>query len=274
MQAIAFCHVEKSGGSTLVKLLRQAYGIRHCDIIPVHPGAMEVNVDDLILASRLYPRLISVAGHSIRGRHARAGEKFKEFHFYTLLRDPVKRYLSDYYYHVDTLGYEGDFEDWLKREDRKNFITKVFSPTASVDEAVYVLRSCFSLTGFVEHYDDFLAGLEKISGFPFSQIEYSIENVGAKRRMLELDTYTEEIASANASDVKLVNTLREVSSHQGNVILKEDDRVRHISRVPTRVRLRANHLLNRVYRNLVYKPGIGRKIAPHALPDYLHPNKK
>ena len=274
MQAIAFCHIEKCGGTTLVKLLRKAYGIRHCDIIPVDPGVMEITDDDLDAALRFYPWLNSVAGHSIRGRHAGRGGKFDKFRFYTLLRDPVKRYISDYYYHVDILGYKGGFEDWLKKEDRRNFITKVFSPTASVDEAVHVLRNCFSLIGFVEHYDDFLAGLETISGFPFSKIEYTTENVGARRRSPEVDTYTEETASANAIDVKLVNTMRDIASEQGHVILNEEDRVRPISRVPMRGRLRANHLLNRLYRNLVYKPGIGRKIAPHALPDYLHPNKK
>ena len=274
MQAIAFCHVEKCGGTTLVKLLRQAYGIRHCDIIPINPGVMEVTGDDLDAALRFYPWMNSVAGHCIRGRHARSPGKFEKFRFYTLLRDPVKRYISDYCYHVDILGYKGGLEDWLQREDRRNFMTRVFSPTASVDEAVHVLSNCFSLIGFVEHYDDFLAGLEKIAGFPFSKVAYSIENIGAKRHRLEVDTYTEEIASANAIDVRLVNTMREIASERENVILREEDCARTISKAPMRGRLGANHLFNRLYRNLVYKPGMGRKIAPHALPDYLHPNKK
>ncbi len=93
---LAFIHIEKCGGSTLIHMLRKSFGIYHCDISAKEYVSQLVSKYDFDRVSKLCPSTVSFAGHSIRLYHNKDIEQDKRTGFYTILREPVSRYLSDF----------------------------------------------------------------------------------------------------------------------------------------------------------------------------------
>lgn len=275
---IAFCHIEKCAGSTLIHLLRQVYGLAHCDLIPCDPSSMVLSASDIRRACRLHAgRLASVAAHSLKPFRLPAGEEpFSRFRYYTILRDPIQRYISDYRFHVGVLGYRGSFDDWLRRTDRHDFMTRWLAPSEHVDDAISTVMS-FSLVGLVEQYDAFLQGLERLSGRPFAQVPYRRLNESAGRGVdVDVRRYAPELESANRKDVALYRAVSaEIArrSTEGYLLKPEHAAPRQIE-LPAQWRRRVNHGVSRLYRNVVYKPMVGYAPGPHALPVYRNVNEQ
>ncbi len=93
---LAFIHIEKCGGSTLIHMLRSSFGIYHCDIIVKKLRNQLVGKSDFDRVSKLCLSTVSFAGHSIRLYHNKDIKQDKRTGFYTILREPVARYLSDF----------------------------------------------------------------------------------------------------------------------------------------------------------------------------------
>jgi len=93
---LAFIHIEKCGDSTLIHMLRSIFGIYHCDIITKEYVSQLVSKSDFDRVSKLCPSTLSFAGHSIRLYHNKDIKQDERTGFYTILREPVSRYISDF----------------------------------------------------------------------------------------------------------------------------------------------------------------------------------
>ncbi len=281
---LAFVHIEKCGGTTLLHQLRRGFGIDHFDVIPKDKEAVLFGADDMRALLKLRPSVKSIAGHSVR-IHSGLESVVERVSYYTILRDPVARYISDYQHFVDLLDFPDDFERWLDFEARHNFQTRAIAGSDDLEAAKTILRSRFDLVGLVEEYGEFLEQLSLLSPSCGLSLECEVRNSAEQRKShrkpLPLDQFREQIIENNRMDLALYEDARDVLlpeqrerfSARCEGAISTTAATGQPRRHPLRERTRAS--MNRLYRNLIYKPYLG--YAPfryHALPPYRKRSKR
>lgn len=159
---LAFCHIEKTAGTTLVYLMRRHFGLRHIDlgrrrivrdgkrVKPYYYGPRDLRSD-----MRLYPSVRSVSGHSLR-----PFVDFEEFQdrldWYTFLRDPVKRFRSQFIHEVEHIGRDCDFRGWLRTYVRDNMMVRKLAGEPDLEAAKQLLAERHKVVALQEHFDESL----------------------------------------------------------------------------------------------------------------------
>lgn len=277
---LAFVHIEKCGGTTLIDLLRRNFFLDHVDVIPRDHNSMLLSAYDLTRLLRLRPSTISIAGHSVRV-HADLESCGQPLVYYTCLRNPVKRFVSDYLHFAELLGYRNGIDQFLHWGERNNFQTRAIAGEADVAAAQQILAERFAVVGLLEQFDDFLQDLSAIvrshTGHEM-QLDYQIRNTRSDRSSqsearTEAESRTEAIAEANALDMQLYEFVertllpsRRAESSPATIPMKPGVYHRGLAArvVPTSLQPRAYTL----YRNMIYKPYMGYWPGPHRLPVY------
>jgi hypothetical protein len=273
---LVFEHIPKTAGTTLRQVLRRRYGSRlavHFSVAQPRRRAAELAA--LIEAGRPPRALISTVGY---GLHERLPGSLRYAHF-TLLRDPIQRTISNYYYSLqigevqegtslvafcsadpDTVvaaratnkqtaflasrnwNYQTAFLSGLRAQQLLD--GRPFDP-ADYDEALLERAKrnldAFVVPGLVERFDETLLLLGHTLGWPLRTLRFVQKNRG-RRRPKRLDLSAEErdaLAAANALDLELYRHAAERFER----LLAE-----RLPDLPDR--LRALGRMNRVYRPL------------------------
>jgi hypothetical protein len=212
-----------------------------------------------------------MAGHSIRGTTSWPLER--PAYFYTLLREPVARTLSEYFYFCRSLGYKKSLEEYVETEGRGNFMVRALSGTDDADDAIALLKRRFSLVGIVERFDDFLEGLSLLDGKSYASfkgfVAYNASRIPGSSSARASKELLARIAEQNAEDIRLYNYVRDSLVGSRGYYLSPDVEPRVAIEQPSRIALRLGRLSNRLYRNFLYKPYCLRVPGLyHALPYY------
>jgi hypothetical protein len=185
----AFVHIEKTAGSCLVTILRRVFGARHCDIrLPLVKrrddyGDHKVCVDanDLRRVKRLYRNLRGIAGHNVKP-YADLHVECPEIQFFTVLRDPVRRFLS----HFLNRGEGNDpaaFDRWISANWVHNWQTKMIAGEPCAEKAIALLNSRFGYIGLTERFDESLVLLRQWLEEPQFRGEYRrVNHLSDKQR--------------------------------------------------------------------------------------------
>lgn len=269
---LAFLHIEKCGGTTLIHLLRQTFSFDHCDVIPADAGSMTFTRDDLKRLIALRPSTASLSGHSIRVQSGLHEET--PIDYYTLLRDPVKRYLSDYHHLGKNflLDDPSSFEDWLELESRHNYQTRSIAGSDNLAEAIRLVDEQFAFVGLVEEYQHFLRVLKHLiwtkhhKPCPPEARPKNVRSDDAHVRDEQsriLERHRDQILEANRHDLELY---RHVAARNRALSLAGvDSPEAKEGPLSRRFTLAAAWL----YRNAIYKPHMGhRPFSKHTLPIY------
>jgi hypothetical protein len=271
----AFIHIEKTAGSTMTTILRRSFGTRHCDIrLPMskrqqryRDGKPCIDRADLERARRLYPKLQSIAGHSVKP-YEELGEMCPQIRFFTILRDPAKRYLSHFLNRARVYTREA-FDEWVSMPWTQNWQTKVIAGVPDADKAIEMIRQRIGFVGLTERFDESLVLLGQWLAEPSFCGEYRrVNQLSEKRRprdierertdtsYLKTEYARRRIAEANAEDQKVYDFVttnvypRQVAAFQGDL----DEEVRNLQeRIRTADRLH-EPLWPAFYRNCLYKP--------------------
>lgn len=213
---IAYIHMPKTAGMTMIQVLRQTFGSRHCDVRVA--AARESNYfgtfgpAELQTARRLYPRLLSMAGHTIRP-HAGLEEVCGEIWYYTFLRNPVERCASQYQ-HAIRVGYPStSFEKFIAQPAFRNWQTRQIAGVEDADRAIDVLQEKLRFVGLFERFDESLQLLGQAC--PHSlRLAYTRQNISPdtsiKQRLLADPRMRELLEQAHAEDWKLYRYVRDV----------------------------------------------------------------
>jgi hypothetical protein len=290
---LAFIHIEKCGGTTLDNVLKQSFGIRHLNIIPEDKSKMTLSSEDIAKLKKFRPEILSISGHAVRPWVLR--ESAGSFCMYTLLRDPIERYISDFKHFAPCYQAAGDFHKWLKLTSRHNFITRSLCGQEDFEEAKRVLTEELALIGVVDRFDEFLAQLAALA-FPLHLItDYQVKNKSENRYSggrrlyaylirkmnlakgvdvqahadgIDFSSCMEEIRVVNRLDIQLYDyVVSEILPAQRQKMSRCVNSLnqKHASSLKTAWNEKTNFL----YRNLIYKPMQGcRPFWPHALPEY------
>ncbi len=254
---LAFIHIEKTAGTTLAHILRSSYGIRHCEVWPLGKQKdvfKPFSPDDLRLTLRLHPAgLRSIAGHSVTPYMGL--EQVRPLRYFTFLREPLKQCTSYYQYLVDRHGKSMDFERWIAQEWPRNMQCKRLAGVADAGAAIQIIAAKEIFVGLVEQFDASLALLKALQA-PDLNLFYQPRNIAPRQslaqELLSNPGTLEMLAAATAEDQKVYRYATETlfprqQAQAAGLAGREGKQGRENKR---------NQAVNRVYRNLVYKPGL------------------
>lgn len=255
----AFVHIEKCGGQSFGRMLRRSFGMRHHDLISRRRDTDVADAADLSHLLRLFPNCRSIMGHNIRP-YCDFGGLGSRIVFYTLLRDPVDRYISDYCMHVRG-GFQGNFAQWSVFAFQHDLMVKAFSRTADIEEAKATFADTVSLYDTLDHFDRFVGRAHDLLPDKTLCADYRIVN-DAPQASLPADARTPSdrarlraiAAELNRKDVdffkwakaRLEKSLIAAPSILGQRVEREQGLGRRI-----------NLSMNLLARNFIYKPSCG-----------------
>ncbi|MDP9178578.1 MAG: sulfotransferase family protein [Gemmatimonadota bacterium] len=96
-----FCHIPKTAGLTVELLLKRHFGMRHPGGLAVTPRrGLGYDAADMRAALSLRPNVASLSGHGLRP-FVDYAEMDDRLVWYTILRDPIRRCISNYQHQVE-----------------------------------------------------------------------------------------------------------------------------------------------------------------------------
>ena len=265
---LAFCHIEKAAGTSLIGALRKAFAMRFVALRPLSgpPGRL-VNAHDLQLVRRLNPWIRCVSGHAVVP-HAGLQDA-PDLKFISLLRDPVSRASSQYRFWVQRMGSSMTPEEFLEHPASSNLQVRKIAGFDDVDAARVIVEKHFLLIGIVEQFDEFMVLLAWVLGLRPERFAYAPKNVAASRGPLPLpDGFEAALYERNRSDIELYDWVSSELLPRKRAEAEIDleaatDRFRHDCGAAGKGGLR--EWLDLAYRNVYMKPATGLIRYAHGL---------
>jgi len=209
---LAFCHITKNAGTSVVKLLREYFGTSHLD---VYSKSRIYDSECLRRDLKHFPKTRSIAGH-----HLNPSIDFEssspDLWWFAFLRNPVKRFLSHYQHVVEKTNIDISLEQWVNREDYWNKQTKMICGEGNAEKAIQIIRDRMAFVGTVERFQESLQCIEKLAGIPGFSNQKSPQANRARSNELQnkiackSEQYHAVLAQANTEDEKLYRFVADV----------------------------------------------------------------
>lgn len=226
-QAILFMHIAKTAGTAFREAIAENY--KHSQIAylyPHPPGLLVSSLGLLPLDQRARFRL--VMGHFEYGIHELLPQ---ESTYVTIVRDPIKRVISHYYYLLETqpdITLDGpspmSLIEMLERRrttDLDNLMVRCFSgvdeytvPAGQIDQQMYDLavehlRTRFSFVGYQDRVDQAYSALQK--QFNWKPVQsLPVVNPGAQSGSIVDEATRKAVEHFNRWDCRLYSEIRKL----------------------------------------------------------------
>lgn len=207
----AFVHIEKAAGTTLIHILRRNFFMRYVDVRPLLPNSQSIfNSVDLKKYLKINPFIECIGGHSVVP-FGGLEDVCSDIKYFTVLRDPVKRYLSQYEYTVHSMGRKITFEQFLDSKPWCDLQTTKIAGLADAQKAIEILNNKFFVVGVVDQFDLFLATLRQAVTTKSLDISYEEKNIGVTGKRGRLyEEYKDRILENNSQDILLYEYCKNV----------------------------------------------------------------
>ena len=251
----AFIHIPKTGGTTINFILRGSFGWHHCDIESIESRFQEVSQSDIDLIQQFYPKIYSIAGHRVVP-YSNLEELKESIQYYTFFRDPVKRCASFFQFRQERTKETLSFMDWIKYKYVNDGQTLKIAGERDLELAKEMIVEKDIFTGLTEFFDESLKLLHHLY-IPELNITYARKNTAVDNRIKnELITNPETremILEANQLDLKLFEWVKEkrLPLYRKKMEMKI---IANQERLTYDTRRGINLFVNRLYRNIIYKP--------------------
>lgn len=277
----AFCHIQKTGGITWLTLLRRYFGLRHQDHL-VRAGQVLLP-DQLDRDLRLNPFARSISSHGLWPcvDYPRQSDRLV---WYTMLREPISRYISHYNHHAERWNAYRTFDEWLDIDMQRNWQTKMIGGGEDVQKAKEILRSKVEVVGLLERFNESCLLFRDRFKWRNFRVAYGLpqnRNRGgapARRVREEFDRYKARIIENNKLDIELYEFAKrelwpaQVAAYGEKRML--DDLQTEFSEGAVAIGDRFREFTNNTVRRAVYRPLVrtgdflyGRKRAGAAVRD-------
>ena len=163
----AFVHIERTGGRTVIAILRRSFSTGHCDIRlplpkrrsdrPQHQLDQRVLVDAEVLrrVRGVYRHLKGIAGHNVKP-YGDLSMAIPEIRFLTFLRNPAARLRSHFLNARLTDHGPRDFDRWIAATWVHNWQTKMIAGEPDAQKAIELLATRIDFVGLTERFDESL----------------------------------------------------------------------------------------------------------------------
>ena len=259
---IALIHIKKTAGKTLKHIMRCAYGAAHCDVKRWSDDADVFSAADLQRLMRINPWLASIAGHSVRST-SDIDQGVADLRFYTFLRDPIKRTVSQYQYSVaQGRCREGEFERFITRDTYRNVQTTTIAGIADADAAIAEIEARIAFVGLMERFDESLALMQDALALPlFTPLARRVNAAGDQRirdALIGDAAAMQAVHDANLEDQKVFDyVLREVYPRQQKAATRVSVGADGTASAGQATRqYNRRFFTNGLYRYTVYKPAV------------------
>lgn len=274
---IALIHIKKTAGKTLKHIMRCEFGLAHCDVKHWHSKVDCFDRADLRRLQRVNPWVRSLAGHSIRS-FSDLDQASPDLRFYTFLRDPIRRCISEYQYSVAQGRWpEGAFDRWIEDARYRNVQCESLAGCADADAAIDQIERRIDFVGVTERFDESMALMQSYLELPHFRPLQKRVNAARDNRirdaLLADSAAMTKIRDANCEDTRVFDYVL------GEVYPRQQQRATRVQvgasgQASAGVAARqynARFWINGLHRYLVYKPALsayrafaGRgRTAPH-----------
>ena len=191
----------KTGGQTLLWILRRNFGMRHCDTLRME----DANRRDWKWMRTCYPGMRSICGHCLTPHDPNFREVFPDARIFMVLRDPGKRAISHYQFRYHNNDLLPRFGEWL--DDYGDFMCRRICGEPNADKAIETIEKHVGFVGLLEHYDESVVLWKRWTGLPDLDIRYVTVNEArdntVRDTILANDSYVEKLHQSHREDQKL-----------------------------------------------------------------------
>jgi hypothetical protein len=202
----AFCHIPKTGGMTFHDMLRRFLGANHLITLPANGWVYQGQ--DLRRDLKLNPNLRSIGGHAVRP-FVDFGDLDPRIVWYTILREPIERTISNYQHQYEKQGSRFDFHTWLQRKCNQNWHVAMLAGEQDLEAAKQILSERVWCFGSIERYHEFLLLFRRRMGWRGFNVTYrkrrNPPRTDSIRRRVKanMSEYIDDLLRANELDIKL-----------------------------------------------------------------------
>ncbi|MBM7556944.1 sulfotransferase family 2 domain-containing protein [Halanaerobacter jeridensis] len=227
---LMFIHIEKSAGTSFKSILINNYFLSFLNLTAWHYWT---NKDDNVLTPKevktilkIFPYTKAMSSHGLRPKFGYEEVLDRNINYVTLLRDPVERYMSQYYFQKNMMGIDWDFESFLEENYFNNFMVKKLVGENNLKRAKEVIDQFFFI-GFVEQFDKSLILLKNKMNNSFN-INYEKIRVNSNRKH---DKYADGLTAEQLDAVKENNKLdMKLYNHAYNNFREEINKIANINK--------------------------------------------
>ena len=161
---IAFVHIQKTAGTSLKFILRNSFGVRHCDVNAIDPApGTPFAAGDLAFLKSVHPGIRSISGHEIiEPTRYLAGVVLP----YTILREPLARSISHFQHKVATGRITPDLDRFLDDPANHNVQVRRIAGGEDLEKAKHLLREAYFFVGLAERFDASMKLFRSLCPYP------------------------------------------------------------------------------------------------------------
>ena len=255
-----FPHVSKTGGTTILTMLRSTFGTAHCDVESLKgKRGHSFSPEDLKQLLKVYPHLRSVSGHAFRPFED--CESVRPIRYFAMFREPISRCISEYQHQIEMRGKDWSFDHYIRHVGFNNQ-TRFICGEADAEKAITMIKDKNIVCGLLERFDESLIIFDRLVFDGALNCSYSIKKA-AKKNIIRDKLLNDEktfalIKENNAEDLKLFQYVKSIKYPQQKESCRDtlEDDLLNFQKTGFN---QFNIFLNRCYRNTVYKPSLKLK---------------
>lgn len=261
---IAYTHIEKCAGTTMNFILGNNFPLI------VYPKPIGFTNDERTAFKEEYlqrlmkklPFIQGVSGHNVRPftkyENVVKGDVFR----FTILREPVSRYLSHLNYQRTDMGIDHSIESYLESKRDNNFQVNKIAGTNSADDAIKIADELLQFVGIMEYFDQSIILLDHL--LPIQLNAYFMKrNVLKDKKEVQHKPYKwndftpaqqAKVQENNAEDIKLYNhCLEQFKNSYQQATGKPLDQLKQTHTNETKSMFYCSILFKRLYRKVIEK---------------------
>lgn len=256
-QIFGFPHVSKTGGTTILTILRSTFGTAHCDVESWRgKHGKHLSHDGMRKLLKVYPHLKSVNGHAFRPY-----ENYEEvclMRYFVMFREPIARCISEFQHQLERRGRDWSFDHYINHVGFNNQ-TRFLCGEPDHKAAIKVIEDKNMVCGVLEKFDESLMIFNKLVFEGALNCSYSVKKAAKRndirKQLLDDNAALALIEKNNAEDIKLYEYITKVRYPLHQEAYGESLAGDLANFTPNGFN-QTNIFLNRCYRNVLYKPSL------------------